>query len=218
MTAGTTLTDAQRTDLLESLRSLSTVFWGPDLEQCRAIRSQDYFRPLERLAPVLGNAARDALDKLKDLVQGFQGAPVLLDRLEEEYIVLFVNARGGIAAPLYQSCYPDADAPRAAATLMGAPAVRMQQRFASRGIDLDTGLNEPPDHLAVEVEYLYFLIEKGWAEKDPGLLGEAVDFTNTELLVWIPGFEKRLQTAPTGPFYPLLTAILVAVLRLTEKI
>ncbi len=218
MAATVVLTGEQRSNLLELLRSLSTVFWGPDLEQCRAIRSKDYFRPLGRLAPALGNAARDALEKVKNLVQGFPDAPALLDSLEEEYIALFVNARSGIAAPLYQSCYPDADAPQAPVALMGAPAVRMQQRFASRDLDLDTGLNEPPDHLAVEIEYLYFLLESGWAENDAALLGEAVDFTNTELLAWIPGFEKRLRAAPTGPFYPLVAAILVAVLRLTAKI
>lgn len=214
MTAGKTFTAVQRTDLLELLSSLSAVFWGPDFEQCRTIRSKDYFRPLGRLAPVLETPAPETLEKLIALVQGYPGAPALFDSLEEDFIPLFVNARGGIAAPLYQSCYAETQASPDANALMGAPAVMMQQRLSAAGLSLEYSSNEPPDHLAIEIEYLYFLLQKGWGENDAAHLQEAVSFVNTELLGWVPSFEERLRTTHPDSFYALAAAILVGVLRL----
>ena len=97
---------------------------------------------------------------------------------------------------------------------MEAAAERMQARFASRGLSFDSGLNEPPDHLAVELEYLYFLLDSGWSANDPTLLTEAVDFTRAELQSWVPVIEKRVAETAAGSFYAALLTILIAFLRL----
>ncbi len=218
MHATVPLTGEQRAALLASLRNLSAIFWGPDIEKCREMLSIDYFRPFNALEPVLVPVPPDAFEKIRDQIQAFSDEKVLCAYLEEAYIPLFVNARGGIAAPLYQSCYPDLNEPQTATALMGEPAVKMKQRFAEKGLALDDGLNEPPDHLAIEIEYLYFLLQKGWAQENLALLSEAADFVKTELLCWVPGFEQRLQAAPAGSFYSLAVSILVATLRLVAVI
>ncbi len=219
MSHGVALTNEQRSALLESLQTLCAIFWGPDHEKCREMLEKDYFRAFDILEPVPASEPMDAVEKIKELVQGSVDEKTLFNRLEQAYIPLFVNARGGIAAPLYQSCYPgskDAPAPN---TLMGEPAVMMKQRLAARGLAADNGLNEPPDHLAIELEYLYFLLQKGWAENNAALLSEAADFARTELLSWVPQFESRLAAAPaTDPFYPTAAAILVALLKLIAAI
>ena len=217
MAATVLLTGEQRSALLELLSNLSVVFWGPDLSRCRLIRGKGHFQPFDCLAPVLRNPAREALKKLIALVQGYPDAPALFDSLEEDYIPLFVNARGGIAAPFYQSCYaatlssPDANA------LMGAPAVMMQQRLSAAGLSLEHSSNEPPDHLAIEIEYLYFLLQKGWGGNDAARLPEAAAFVRTEMLGWVPSFEERLRVAAPNSFYTLTAAILVGALRLIDS-
>ena len=208
----------QLPELLEFLKMTSALFWGPDLETCRKMRAPDYFTSLDRLAARLDPLPRDVQARLKGHVKGFADAHALCNQLEEEYIPLFVNARGGIAAPLYQSCYPAPDAPREAASLMGAPAERMQARLTGRELGLANGLNEPPDHLAVEIEYLYFLIEKGWGQGDADLIAEAADFVKTEMLAWIPRFEDRLRAAAPNSFYTFITMVLVAVLKLSVDV
>ncbi|MCP3951579.1 MAG: molecular chaperone TorD family protein, partial [Desulfobacterales bacterium] len=134
----------QRSALLDLLSNFSTLFWGPNLSQCGALRVKDYFRPFDHLSSVLGTEARIALEKLKEMVPGYPDATSLFNSLEEEYIPLFVNARGGIAAPLYQSCYAENKDLPDANTLMGAPAAMMQQRLDTAGLSADHNSNEPP--------------------------------------------------------------------------
>jgi putative dimethyl sulfoxide reductase chaperone len=199
--------------LLELLRDLSEIFWGPDLEKVRTMRAEGYFRPLQCIRPVLAPGAQTAAERIETLVGNFRDDASLLNGLEEKYIALFVNTRGGIKAPLYQSCYPEPGDPLAEAALMGTSAVRMQQRFSAAGLGLDSGLGEPPDHLAIELEYLYFLLKKGWGENDKKALLEAASFVKTELLEWVPRFENRLQSAYPESFYALAAVILVGTLR-----
>jgi len=208
------ISSKQRQSLLDVLRITSSLFWGVDLEKCRRLLRGDDLQTFEKVLPQLSPDASAAYARLQDLVCAVSNAQDLCDRLEEVYIPLFVNARGGIAAPLYQSCYPDPGAPQGQAGLMEAAAERMQARFASRGLSLDRGLNEPPDHLAVELEYLYFLLDNGWSGNDPTLLTEAVDFTRAELLSWVPVIEQRVAKTAAGFFYASLLTILIAVLRL----
>ena len=214
MAATVSLTGDQRSALLELLRKLCALFWGPDREKCREMLLKDYFRPFDILEPVLVSEPPDASKKIKDLVRSFPDEMALFARLEEAYVTLFVNAREGIAAPLYQSCYADSEEPLSTGSLMGDPAVTMKERFASKELALDSGLHEPPDHLAIEIEYLYFLLQKGWAESDAVLLSEAAAFVQTELLAWVPQFEERLREASAGAFYAQVASILVAALRL----
>ncbi len=218
MDATVSLNGEKRAALLEMLRNLSTIFWGPDLEKCREMLSKNYFKPTEVLKPVPGFVPTGTLAKFRDQIHACGDEKALFTHLEEAYIPLFVNARGGVAAPLYQSCYPDATELQTATALMGEPAVRMKQRFASKGLALDRDLNEPPDHLAIEIEYLYFLLQKGWAEGSAPLLSEATAFAQTELLAWIPRFEERLGATAADSFYSLAAAILVATLRLVAEI
>ena len=217
MDATVSLSGNQRSALLDLLKNLCAIFWGPDREKCREMLLHDYFRPFDILEPFLVSEPPGALKKIKDLIQSFPDEKVLFAHLEQTYVSLFVNARGGIAASLYQSCYADPKEPQRENSLMGEPAVMMKERFASKGLALDSGLHEPPDHLAIELEYLYFLLQKGWAENDAAHLSEAAAFVETELLVWVPRFEERLREASAGAFYAQVASILVAALRLLEN-
>lgn len=214
MGSRTRISTRQRQNLLDAIRIISSLFWGADEEKCHRLLNGDDLQTLAKLLPLLPADTHDAYAGLKDQVCDLTSVPELCESLEQAFIPLFVNARGGIAAPLYQSCYPGPDAPPAQAGLMEAAAERMQARFVSRGLDLASGLHEPPDHLAIELEYLYFLLDKGWTASEPALLTEAVDFSRTELLSWVPLIEQRVAKTAAGSFYALLLTILTALLRL----
>ncbi|NNL78445.1 MAG: molecular chaperone TorD family protein, partial [Desulfobacterales bacterium] len=131
---------------------------------------------------------------------------------EEAYVRLFVNARGGIVAPPYQSCYIGTEEIGTKASLMGEPAVLMKQRFKSKGLSLASNMNEPPDHLAIELEYLYFLLEKGWADKSNEFVVEAAFFADQTMLPWVIQFRNLLKNETMCPLYPLSVNLLVSVL------
>jgi len=214
MAAGKALTRDQRLALLGLVKISCDLFWGPEQERCREMLADDFFRPLDTAGATLVTEPPDAPAALKALVKSHVDSKALFNSLEEAYVTLFVSARGGISAPLYQSCYDGNDGPQGAGSIMGAAAVKMQQRLAALGLALDHNSNEPPDHLAIELEYLYFLLQKGWIDKSPEALSEAAVFAKTELLEWVPRFEARLRLAAPNSFYALTAAILAGALQL----
>ena len=205
-------TYTQKSALLQSLQKLCSIFWGPNLEKCQEILAEDYFLPFKVVGNVPGNDAQDTLEKLQDSIRSFSDVKTLFTYLEEAYVRLFVNAMGGIAAPLYQSCYSDLMGIGAKASLMGESAVFMKQRFESKDLSMADALNEPPDHLAIELEYLYFLLEKGWADKDNELVAEAASFAGKSILPWVMQFRNQLKNETICLFYPLSATLLVAIL------
>ena len=128
--------------------------------------------------------------------------------LETAYVSLFINSRKGLLAPLYHSCYEYKNVP-----MMGPPAAMMKARPAAAGLTVNTEGNDPPDHLCVELEYLYFLLTKGW-EGDDESLTEAGSFAANVMLPWISEFKKRLLPLQDSEFYASVASLLQIVLKI----
>jgi TorA maturation chaperone TorD len=200
--------------LLEGVAWLSRFYWGPAAESSRDILPGIYLRPFEALKPMVGYEPSDVLDELRAINTSFLNEDDIFQYLEQAYVRLFINSRDGIAAPLYASCYEAGGAPGKDAPLMGPPAVLMKERFESKGLSLGDHIHDPPDHLAIELEYLYFLLKGGWSDDDAALKDEAVSFAAEIMLPWVIKFQERLVAVETeGRFYQLTTAILCAILR-----
>ena len=200
--------------LLEGIALLSRFYWGPAAESSRDILQGIYLRPFEALKPIVGCKPPGILDELKTINTSFTDADEIFQCLEQTYVRLFINSRNGITAPLYASCYAAGSAPGEDAPLMGPPAVLMKERFESKGLSLGGHIHEPPDHLAIELEYLYFLLERGWSDDDAALKDEAVSFAGEIMLPWVIKLQERLVAVETKcRFYQLTTSILYAILR-----
>ena len=188
------------------------IFWGPNLKDCKKMLQGRYFQPFEELQSVLGTETADILGNLTTFLKTHVQASTLHDHLEQEYVRLFVSSKDGIPTPLYHSCYESEDA-----LLMGAPAVMMKKRMQSKKLSLEDTLHEPPDHLSIELEYLYFLLQKGWAQNDRKLIAEAVEFAGESMLPWVGTFRDRLTVAALSPFYPLMASLLICQLQFITK-
>ena len=199
----------ERSDILEGIGMLCRMFWGPEEAFCRELKRGDVMLRLETLCRACGTGARGDLARLGKAIHasGEGEADRLCGRLEEAYVRLFVSHHGGITAPLYQSCYEGSGA-----ALMGRAALDMRRRLERRGLDLCDSLHEPPDHLSIELEYLYFLLEKGWRENDESLLREAAEFSSAVMLPWLREFNRRLAAETDCRFYPLAASLLLHVL------
>ena len=200
--------------LLEAVALLSQFYWGPDAEGSREMLQGIDLRPFEVLKPIVGYEPAGILDELKAINTSFADEDEFFQYLEQAYVRLFINSRKGITAPLYASCYAAGSAPGKNAPLMGLPAVLMKERFESKGLSLGDHIHEPPDHLSIELEYLYFLLERGWSDGDAALKDEAVSFAGQIMLPWVVRFQERFVAIETEcRFYQLTTAILCAILR-----
>jgi TorA maturation chaperone TorD len=207
------LDHTHQTALLEGVALLARFYWGPDVDFSRDLRRGLFLKPFEALRPMVRYEPPGTIDELKAINASFAGEDDIFKYLEQTYVRLFINS-DGIIAPLYASCYAAGSAPGEDAPLMGPPAVSMKERFESKGLSLGDHIHEPPDHLSIELEYLYFLLAKGWSDDDMALKDEAVTFAGEIMLPWVIKFQQRLVAIETeGRFYQLTTAILGAILR-----
>ena len=203
----------QQTSLLVVIATLSQYFWGPTAESTGDLMQGNYLKPFESLKPLVDYKPPGILEELKAVSSYFKSEDEMFQYLEQAFVRLFINSRDGVIAPLYASCYAAGSAPGEDAALMGPPAAMMKERFESKGLSLGDHIHEPPDHLAIELEYLYFLLEKGWREDDPALLDEAASFAGETMLPWVIKFQERIAPVETEcRFYQLIATVLCAIL------
>ena len=201
-----------QTALLDCLASLARLFWGPDPDISRALLRGSFLSPFEALEPRVNFEPPAILADLNGIIKELADENTIFHYLEEAYVRLFINSREGLTAPLYASCYIAGTASGENAPLMGPPAVLMRKRFASRGLTMSETMHEPPDHLSIELEYLYFLLKNGWADNDPGLMSEAVSFAGDAMLPWVTRLQERIADESRCRFYPLITSVAVSIL------
>ncbi len=191
--------------IMKGIETLCRIFWGPDPDQCGSIFRGELTSFLEPVEYGSETGISDSLNKLKSLLNSFEDPDSLCAALNEEYISLFISHRDGIAAPLYESCYEYEGAP-----LMGEAAVRMKTLLESAGLALGEDFREPPDHLSIELEYLYFLLNK--AKEGSCDYREASEFVSGIMIPWIGAFYEKLRAENPESFYTLSAYILLRLL------
>lgn len=201
----------QRQLLLTGLRQLCRFFWGPDIEQCREILEGRFFNSFCAAENPGASGFAFALKQMDACIRWFSDSETLFQSLETTYVRLFISSRGGITVPLYQSAFEGA-------CLMGASAVKMKRRLEAVGLDT-TGhaAGEPPDHLAIELEYLYFLLEKGDADQNAALIRDAQRFAAEELRPWTQALDQRLGQALDPALYAPAASLTAALVRLLSE-
>ena len=190
--------------ILDGLSLLARFYWGPDQDLCEELASpagRDLFTRLARLLPT----AAPTLRSMQALLQGADSPEALCEELETAYVATYVNSPSGTIAPLYHSCYVGQG------LVMGPPAGAMALRLEQAGLSLGEKNGEPPDHLAVELEYLIFLLEEFLAGRRDQGAGEAGDLARRFMLPWVKEFAQR-QDAASSPLLPVAAKLLVALL------
>lgn len=205
------LSPDQRAGLFNGLAMLSQVFWGPNPESCQEMVSREYIADWESLIPLLDEPGAEAARDLVQFLGRFSEAEDLFQSLEPDYIRLFINAPGGVTAPLYHSCYDDEEG-----LLMGRPAIMMRRRLEEAGLDQGSSLSEPPDHLAVELEYLTLYLDEAYLRSDPAMQREAGQFATSEMLPWVRLFADRLAHESSSGFYRAAARLLVSLLSIAS--
>ena len=197
----------EQTIVLDGLKIMGQTFWGPSIEGCSEMVKEDYLNRLDSLTSLLKTGADDDLQGIVSILKTFPDGDSLYQHLEEGYVRLFISAKGGITAPLYESCYEFEGAP-----LMGRAAAEMKERFKTKNLSVADTIQEPPDHLSIELEYLYFLLDKGWREEDDALVTEAAEFASDTMLPWVSELSEKLASEEKCQYYPIMAAIVVEIL------
>ena len=209
--------------VLDGIQIMCQMFWGPDLDSCSHMIEGNFFQSFEIIpekskenpSVILDNI--NSINNINSIITGFDSHQSLFNHLNECYVRLFINAKEGITTPLYQSCYEFENAP-----MMGEAAIKMKNQFLSKGLSMENLVHEPPDHLAIELEYLFFLLQETGLdlEDDPDkfISHEAASFAAETMLPWVIVFNDRLKSVTEDcRFYSFASGILVLLLRLISK-
>ncbi len=150
---------------------------------------------LENLAQIDASA-----QQLKDFAASFLGN---YEDLRVEYDSLFVVPMAQYVRP-YESAYRDG--------LTGDGITRsVRQYYHSVGGDVTVAYGDLPDHLAAELDFMFFLCENerrcwesGNIEEARQHLGAQKDFLEKHLLKWIPDLCHEIQNKTESSFYRAL--------------
>ena len=207
------LKESRQAIVLNAIAQMARTFWGPDPESCRQMLAGSFLEPFEILGRLVDYQPPGILEELKAGLLPFADGEALFEYLEANYVRLFINNRHRPIIPLYASCHLKGGRPAGQGrALMGPPAMEMKKRLDACSLSLGGDIHHPPDHLSIELEFLYFLLEKGWSRKDRKLLAEAAVFAGEEMLPWISVFHNQLTRETTCWFYPPMTSILQSAL------
>ncbi|HHD57471.1 MAG TPA: hypothetical protein ENK89_07340 [Desulfobulbaceae bacterium] len=127
-------------------------------------------------------------------VDEYELAPMMLQDQQAEYVRLFINGPGGVAAPPYASVY-----------INNAGILHQQGYDQALAMYCRAGLepvdeNESPDHISHELTFIGLLMELG----DQQLLDT---FIQDHFSKWYPAFYERLILADPIPFYKTLAQV-----------
>ncbi len=134
----------------------------------------------------------------------------LLKELQIAYTGLFINRLGGAPALPYGSVYLEGEK-----RLVGESTRRVATAYDAEGLSVQEG-DEPPDFLATELEFLYFLLEqeeKALKRQDVAAAratgAKQAGFVQAFLLPWVFTFSDRVQQTPDAhPLYRWGAALL----------
>ncbi len=130
---------------------------------------------------------------------------VELELLIVDFSSLFVGPYKLLASP-YGSVYLEDG------KFMGDSTIDVRNCYESQGLDI--AIKDAPDHIAMELEFMYYLISKQIeAIKDSNLQDaqsysqKQVSFLQTHLARWLPKFAEHVQQNAQTKFYRKLAVL-----------
>lgn len=177
----------------ELCRFLAGCFYEPGPEFAEERLFESIVAAAQRIGPELGEHAQR-------LAAAFAAAD--LQDLLVDYTRLFLGAPQALAKP-YASTWLSGDP-----ELMQESVVELQKLYAQGGFEIDEDFHDLPDHVAVELEFLYLLnfqLNQARAVDDTAAV-QAVEVLRTAFLVghlgrWLGGFILAVHDNAQSDFY-----------------
>jgi len=130
------------------------------------------------------------LEKLANQIRGLDNL-----KLRVEYTRLFISAYPKVPCPPYESVYTTEDK-----LTMGESTLDVLRFYNKFSLGLVEDFNEPPDHIAVELEFMYFLVcreAEAWKNNDKGeayrYLKAEKEFLSKHLGVWVSDLHECVE-------------------------
>lgn len=187
------------------LKSRTELYPAADRRDLYKILAECYYRPDDSLLESLKNLDQDRGELFTELA-GLLPAEEDIPALVMDHTRLFVGPYG-LLAPPYGSVFLE-DKTR----VMGTSTIDAQRQYAEEGLDIE--LKEVPDHIAIELEFMYYLvfrqIEAGLNSDPAGVeryLAKQKVFLERHLGAWVTEFTNNIASQADTGFYRSLARI-----------
>jgi TorA maturation chaperone TorD len=177
---------------------LAACFYEPDKELFLEERLCD------NLAMLLQSLSPAAVTPAKAMKVSLQGTAQ--EQLSLDHAALFVGPFELIAAP-YGSVYLEKNR-----RIMGDSTIEVQRFYQDAGLSIE--MKEPADHIAIELEFMYFLCAKEAAALSEGAEDEASRLRALQaeffrkMMGWIPQFCELIRAGAGTEYYKALASCL----------
>lgn len=165
--------------------------------------TREHVRQLSRNLKKLGLPAAEAADRTMAAWQTHEN----FEELAIDHARLFVGPFA-LLAPPYGSVYLEGER-----RLMGDSTLAAGECYHEVGLEVAAGFNGTPDHIAVELEFMHFLVVKELDALTGGNLDRAQNFRQKQraflerhLAAWVPDFSRSVEEQAQTQFYQSLAA------------
>jgi len=164
------------------------------------LSSHDIFDTLKQAFSITEPNCSAYVDQMQEAVKGSTAQELLI-----EYTKLFIGPFKTLVPP-YSSLYFGSE------SLMSDETVWVMDCYKKSGLEFDHKLNDVPDHVAVETEFMYYLIHNETSALDAGKRDESLalwenqqEFFNQHYKKWLPQFCAKLATEAGSEYYKALS-------------
>ena len=176
----------------ESYKCLSTCFYLPAMSLTHRLRE------MERNLARLNSRALPHVVLMRSELQISDD----LEALQSEFARLFVGPYS-LQAPPYGSIYLESNR-----RIMGESTVDASNRYLESGLMTSDTFRDPPDHIAAELEFMYFLvfneidaIQADCVDAGCEFLNRQKSFLRDHLGAWINDFTQQVERGTQSDFY-----------------
>ena len=162
--------------------------------------SECFYLPDETLIQKVVDVART--DQFFAELCSWVSSDLELESLKIDFTRLFVGPFK-VLAPPYGSIYLEDG------KIMGESTLDVRDWYEKEGLDIS--INDAPDHIAMELEFMYYLVAKQTQATDEGNLQyiqlyqqKQTLFLCSHLFRWLPQFAKNVQENAQTKFYKKL--------------
>lgn len=182
-------------------RLLHTIYSYPGPETVHFLKAFTLSPESHDLMGLAGRDAQKVFGSIADMMH--RGISDSLLDLEVEYTRLFINSFNGTPAKPYESVHVNKGH-----LVIGETTVRVREFYRQFGVDLGRYHPEPADHIAIETEFMAYLIDRelnaymeGELEKADRFRDAQIRFLQQHLLCWAWNFSDQVYIHSQHPFY-----------------
>jgi TorA maturation chaperone TorD len=171
------------------------------LSECYRLPSIEITNVLRDLQTEMGDLCESATPYFSRMIEESERKNHL-EEIRADYAKLFLGPFT-LLSPPYGSVYLDRER-----KVMGDSTAEVRSLYRRAGLDISKDFHDAPDHIAAELEFMYFLIFKEVEALGESDVGRAIDFHNQQraflrdhLFAWVPEFTEKVEEVAETEFY-----------------